>query len=448
MRYPIRVRTVSHMLPRMVARACAAHADGIAGVCGGNNVPLPKAGIPKDEIVAQLDALQAGDVAWKSGRAFTLAYHAGDDVLDLATLANSRFMSTNALNVEVFPSLRKMQADVVAMVSDLLHGGPDAAGFMTTGGTESILLAVKAARSRGRERGITKPEMVLPTSAHAAFEKAAYDFDVQSIRVPVRKNFRADPDAMAARLTANTVLIVGSAPQYPQGVVDPIAEIAHIASAADINCHVDACMGGITLPMLERLGYPIPPFDFRVPGVTSMSVDLHKYGYTAKGASVILHRNKELRWHQVFVTDNWLGGLYGSSGILGTKSGGPIAAAWAVMNYLGEEGYLRLTKAARAATEALLAGLCAIPRVRVLGEPDATHAAFTFDDIDAFAVGQAVRQRGWVVDQQQPPPSLHCTVNAVHGPVIADFLADLEAAVGEVRASPARARPAVYGALE
>jgi glutamate/tyrosine decarboxylase-like PLP-dependent enzyme len=331
------------------------------------------------------------------------------------------------------------------MTTDLLHGGPEAAGFMTSGGTESILLAAKAARTRGRERGIRSPEMVLPTSAHAAFEKGAAYFDVRSVRVPVRPDFRADVAAMEAAITPNTVLLVASAPQYPQGVVDPVSEIAALAAARDINCHVDACMGGVTLPMLERLGHPVPPFDFRVPGVTSMSVDLHKYGYTAKGASVILHRNKALRQHQTFTTDNWLGGLYGSSGVLGTKSGGPIAAAWAVMHYLGEEGYLRLTAAARRATEALVAGLRATPGLRLLAEPDATLVAFTVDDADAFALGTALFHRGWMVDQQQPPPSLHCTVNAVHEPVIADFLADLRAALDEVRAAGVVGKQQEYG---
>lgn len=207
-------------------------------------------------------------------------------------------------------------------------------------------------------------------------------------------------------------------------------------------------MGGITLPMLERLGRPIPPFDFRLPGVTSMSVDLHKYGYTAKGASVIVHRSKELRKQQTFFTDNWLGGLYASSGVLGTKSGGPIAAAWAVMRYLGEEGYLRLTRTALEATDALIAGLRRLPGARVLGAPDATLVAFTFDDADAFAVGDALATRGWVVDQQKPPPSLHCTVNAVHGPVIAEFLGDLEQALAEVRAAGASAAQRAYGSLE
>jgi glutamate/tyrosine decarboxylase-like PLP-dependent enzyme len=411
-------------------------------------MPLPKSGVPAAEILTQLDAFKVKDVDWKSGRAFSLAYHAGDDVLDLAHAAYERFMSDNALNTAAFPSLGRMQAEVVAMVADLLHGGAEASGFMTSGGTESILLAVKAARTRGKRQGVGAPEMVLPVSAHAAFEKGAEYFGVKAVRVPVGDDFRADFAAMQRALTPQTVLLVASAPQYPQGVIDPVAAIAALAQERDINCHVDACMGGITLPMLERLGYPIAPFDFRVPGVTSISVDLHKYGYTAKGASVIVHRTRSLRKDQTFITDNWLGGFYASSGVLGTKSGGPIAAAWAVMQYLGEEGYLRLTKIAREATETLLAGLRALSGVRVLGIPDATHAAFSFADLDAFAVGAALGRRGWYVDQQKPPPSLHCTVNAVHATVIPAFLAALREAMEEVRQTAAHAPQKAYGALE
>ncbi len=411
-------------------------------------MPLPATGQSAGDILAHLDALQARDVDWHAGRAFSLAYHAGDDVLDLAKAAYAKYLSSNALNVLAFPSLRTLQSEVVAMVSDLLHGGPDAAGFMTTGGTESILLAVKAARGRGRERGVTAPEMVLPTTAHAAFEKGAEYFGVRAVRVPVRDDFRADADAMAAAVTSDTVLLVASAPAYPQGVIDPVREIASLAAERDVLCHVDACMGGVTLPMLERLGYPIPPFDFRVPGVTSMSVDLQKYGYTPKGASVILHRSKELRKRQTFVTENWLGGFYASSGVLGTRGGGSIAAAWAVMRYLGEAGYLRLTRAAREATEALVGGLRATPGVRVLGEPEATLVAFTIDDADPFAVGEALGQRGWYVDQQQPPPSLHCTVNAVHAPLVPEFLAALRESLDVVRAARTRADQTAYGALE
>jgi sphinganine-1-phosphate aldolase len=411
-------------------------------------MPLPPSGVPADEILSRLDALQAEDVDWRSGRAFSLAYFAGDDVAELGKAAYGKYLSTNALNVLAFPSLRTLQGEVVASLTALLHGGPEAAGFMTSGGTESLLLAVKAARSRGRARGVTAPEMVLPTTAHAAFEKGAEYFGVASVRVPVRDDFRADPAAMERALTANTVLVAASAPAYPQGVIDPVAEIAALADARGINCHVDACMGGITLPMLERLGHPIPPFDFRVRGVTSISVDLHKYGYAPKGASVILHRDRALRRHQTFRTENWLGGLYASSGVLGTRGGGAIAAAWAVMQYLGDAGYLRLTRIAREATEALVAGLRTLPGVRVLGEPEATLVAFTIDDADPFAVGEALWQRGWYVDQQKPPPSLHCTVSAAHASRIDPFLGALGEALDEVRAASARADQRAYGALE
>ena len=220
---------------------------------------LPAKGRSAPAILDELDAMQADDVDWKSGRAFSLAYYPGADAYALGSEACARFQSSNALNTAAFPSLRRMQAEVVAMMADLLGGGAEAAGFMTSGGTESILLAVKAARERGRERGITAPEMVLPTSAHAAFEKGAKYFGVRSVRVPVRDDFRADVSAMRDAVTPNTVLLVGSAPQYPQGVVDPVGGIAAIAAERGINCHVDACMGGVTLPMLERLGYPVRP---------------------------------------------------------------------------------------------------------------------------------------------------------------------------------------------
>jgi sphinganine-1-phosphate aldolase len=411
-------------------------------------MPLPEHGLPAAEVLDRLEALRDGDVDWRGGRVFSLAYSAGPEVQALQREAYARFMTENALNTEAFPSLARMQRDVVGTVTGWLHGDAEAAGFMTSGGTESLLMAVLAARERGRvERGVTAPEMVLPASAHAAFEKGAHYFGVRSVRVPVGPDWRADPAAMAAAVTERTVLLVASAPQYPQGVIDPVPEIAAIAAARGVSCHVDACMGGAALPFLERLGEAVPPWDFRVPGVTSISVDLHKFGYTAKGASVIVHRTKALRRHQTFVTDNWLGGLYGSSGVLGTKSGGPIAAAWAVMQHLGTGGYLRLTRTARDATRRLVDGLRAMPDVVLRGEPAMMLVAFGFTDVDAFAVGAALRRRGWYVDAQGPPPSLHCTVNAVHAPMIDAFLAAVREAAQEARgAAPGGAGS--YGTVE
>lgn len=411
---------------------------------------LPTRGRSSDALLGELEAMRAGDVDWRNGRAFSLAYFAGDEVLELAKTAYARFSSENALNTDAFPSLRRIQSEVVATISGLVHGGESAAGFMTSGGTESLLLAVLAARERGRaERGIASPEMVLPASAHAAFEKGAHYFGVKSVRVPVREDFRADVDATRKAINANTVLVVGSAPQYPQGVIDPIEALAALAADANVNCHVDACMGGMVLPFLEKLGEPIPRWDFRVPGVTSISIDLHKYGYTAKGASVILHRSKELRRHQTFVTQNWLGGTYGSSGVLGTKSGGAMAAAWAVLNHLGEDGYLRLTRSARATTLRLIDALGGIPGLRVVGQPQVTLVSFMgTDGLDVAALGAKLARMGWVLDFQGPPPSLHSTVNAVHEPVLDAFLADLRAAVLSVREGTASGRAAAYGTVE
>ena len=401
------------------------------------------------EVLAEVSAIGQSDLRWKEGRAFSLAYYAGSEVQAVADQAYAMYGSTNGLNADAFPSLKKFQADVVATVNRWVHGDETSAGFMTSGGTESILLAVKAARERGRrEFGITQPNVVLPTSAHAAFEKACYYFGLESRRVPVRADWRADVEATRQAIDANTVLIVGSAPQYPQGVVDPIVDLAAIARERNINCHVDACMGGVTLTFLERLGENIPLWDFRVDGVTSISVDLHKYGYTSKGASVIMHRNRQLRSYQTFVTDNWLGGFYGSSGVLGTKSGGPMASAWAVMNYLGDEGYLRLTESARATTRQLADAIEKIDGLHLRAYPDSTLLSFGAQNFDVFAVADELAKTGWYVDRQTPPDSLHCTVNAVHHQVIEEFIVDLSHAVTKVRDAGSTGTVGAYGTIE
>lgn len=413
---------------------------------------LPNEGTSPEAIFSHLDQLKHDDVRWREGRAFSLVYYGGADVLAVAEEAYRRYSTENALNTDAFPGLRTLQAEVVGFVGEWLDAGDEGAGFMTSGGTESILMAVKTARERGRrELGITVPNVVLPTSAHAAFEKGCYYFGLESRRVAVGPDWRADARAMEAAIDDNTVLLVGSAPQYPQGVIDPIAELAALAAARNINCHVDACMGGVTLTYLALLGESVPPWNFAVPGVTSISVDLHKYGYTAKGASVIMHRNKKLRSYQTFITDNWLGGVYGSSGVLGTKGGGSMAAAWAVMRYLGNDGYMRVTAAARAACLQLAAGVRAIPELTIRADPDATLLAFGAADetqLDVFALADALWRRGWYVDRQGPPPSLHCTVSVVHDGKIDAFVGDLRASLDEVVEARERGEQGAYGTVE
>jgi glutamate/tyrosine decarboxylase-like PLP-dependent enzyme len=410
----------------------------------------------KDEVVAALTAKRANDARWQDGRTFGMVYDGGPEVHEVADAVASMFLHDNALNTAAFPSLAEIQSEVVRACSDLFHGGPEAAGFMTSGGTESILMAVKAARERGRaERGITEPEMVLAESAHAAFHKGAHYFGVKARKIAVGPDYRADVEAMAAAVNEHTVLVVGSAPQYPQGVIDPIPELAALAADAGANFHTDACMGGFVLPFMEELGEPVPPWDFRVPGVTSISADLHKLGYTPKGASVIIHRTKVLRRYQTFVFDDWLGGFYASPSMQGTRPALPMACAWAVLHHLGVEGYLRLTRTTIDTAQRMANGVRAIAGLRVVGNPEAhlvAIAAAPGEDgtpaLDIFAVGDGLQARGWFLDRQAPPDSLHATVSPGNAPVIETFLRDLGEVVTALDGAETADRSTNYATLE
>jgi glutamate/tyrosine decarboxylase-like PLP-dependent enzyme len=418
---------------------------------------LPDHGRPVEEVLADLEALAVDDKDFRAGRTFGLVFHVDEDLERAIHAAHDRFLWHNALSVDAFPSLRRMQVDVVDIAAGLLGGdavraeGGEAAGFMTSGGTESILLAVKAAKVRGlRERGIERPNVVLPMSAHAAFDKGCSYFGLEPRRIDVRADFRADVDAMADAVDDNTVLLVGSAPQYPQGVIDPIGEIAAVAAERGASCHSDACMGGFVLPFLERLGRAIPPWDFRVPGVTSISADLHKYAYVPKGASVLVHRSKELRRDHTFLFDGWSGGMYGSSGILGTKPGGPIAAAWASLQLLGEDGFMTQVAAAVSARERMVAGVRSVPGLDVVGEPETTLAAIWSPQkhVDVFKVHDELTRRGWHLDRQAPPESLHATCTPVHERVMDDFVGDLREAVSAAGGARTDDRSTSYAKME
>ncbi len=412
---------------------------------------LPQSGMNQSEIVDALRAMRTDDVRWQDGRTFGMVYDAGPEAHAVLDEVASMFLHDNALNTVAFPSLGAIQRDVVGITADLLHG-EDAAGFMTSGGTESILMAVKAARERARhERGVTDPEIVLPVSAHAAFHKAAHYFGLTVRRVPVRDDWRADVDAAADLVNDRTVLVVGSAPQYPQGVIDPIPELAALAASVGANFHTDACMGGFVLPFMEMLGHPIPPWDFRVEGVTSISADVHKLGYAPKGASVILHRTKDLRRHQTFVFEDWLGGFYASPNMQGTRPALPMACAWAILHHLGVDGYCALTRTTIETRVKLVGGVRAIPGLTVLGEPEAQLVAIAAEDpevLDVFAVGDALAARGWFHDRQKPPDTLHATVSAGNAPVIGEYLADLRACVAQVGGERLADRSTNYATLE
>lgn len=393
---------------------------------------LPATGRTRDEIRGLLEEARQSDVRWRDGRAWSLVYFARDDVLEVAKEAYTAFFSENGLGRVAFPSMQRFETEVVSMAAGLLHG-ERAVGNITSGGSESILMAVKTARDRARaeQPRVTIPTVVLPVTAHPAFEKAARYFGLRSIRTPVGADYRADVSAMRAAITDDTVLVVGSAPPWPHGVIDPISEIAAMAVERGISCHVDSCLGGFFLPFMRKLGYPVPDFDFAVPGVTSMSADLHKYGYTAKGASLVLYRDADIHKHQTFVYD-WPGGQYLSPTMAGTRPGGALAAAWAVLQYLGEEGYLALVEQSMTATRALIDGINAIDGLHVLGEPSMSVFAYGSDTLDIYAVGDGLTELSWYVNRQSTPPSIHLKVDPAQAAVVAAYLADLARVVKRV----------------
>lgn len=445
-------------VPEMPGRAGHGSAHETAGVPGvrdtGRMAALHHDRRPVEDVITDLTDKRINDVKWADGRTFGMIYDGGPLVHEVAEQAARLYLHENALNTQAFPSLGEIQRDVVGWTADLLHGDEAVAGFLTSGGTESILCGVLAARERAAaERGITEPEMVVAESAHAAFHKAAHNFGITLHKTPVKDDWTADVDAMAALCNDNTVLVVGSAPQYPQGVQDDIPAIAALAASFGANCHVDACMGGFVLPFVEMLGREVTPWDFRVEGVTTISADIHKLGYAPKGVSVILHRTKESRKYQTFVFDGWLGGFYASPNMQGTRSGLPMACAWAVMSHLGIEGYLDLTKQTLANADAFRAGVADIDGIRVLGDGRlhlvalASDPAFT-PEIDVFALGDALMAKGWYHDRQGPPDSLHSTISNTNTGVIDEYLNDLAGCVAAVVGTRTDDRSTNYATLE
>jgi glutamate/tyrosine decarboxylase-like PLP-dependent enzyme len=394
---------------------------------------LPENGVPEGELFAEMRERKKQDADWESGRTFSLVYPAGKEVDAILRRANEIYVFENALNPFRFPSLRQMEDDVISMTLDLLHGEEGSGGAMTSGGTESILMAVKTARDRAREeRNVTSPRLLAPVSAHPAFAKAAKYLGLELVQIPLGPDLRADVDAAARLIDDDTALVVGSAPNYPFGTVDPIPELSALAAERGISFHTDGCLGGFLLPFLERLGVPVPPWDFRVPGVTTISADVHKYGYATKGASVISHRDREqLKKYQLFMYDRWPGGLYGSFAMAGARPGAPIAAAWAVMRYLGRAGYERLARQLLETLRKIRAGIEAIPELSVLGDPIMSVFAFGSNVVDMMAIGDVMDDRGWCLDRQKGPDALHMMLSPAHASIADSFLADLREAVSK-----------------
>jgi sphinganine-1-phosphate aldolase len=401
---------------------------------------IPEKGLSKEQVLDTLQAFKSRDMDWKAGKVWCYVYNPGEDTTEVTKEAYLSFLSENGLDPTVFPSMLKLETDVVRMVANLLHGDENVVGHLTTGGTESIMLAVKTARDRARalHPEITRPEMVLPKTAHASFHKAAHYLSVTPVVVDINpETFKVEAEAMRAAITANTILLVASAPSYSQGVIDPIAEIGALAQEKDLLFHVDGCVGGIHLSFMRKLGYDIPDFDFSVPGVTSISTDLHKYGYAAKGASTILYRDKEIRKYQIFACTDTTAYTLINPTVLSTKSGGPMAGAWAILAYLGEEGFVQIVKTVQEATGKLIDGINAIPELEVLGQPAMCMFSFKSDVINVYQLGDAMARRGWYIQGQFSTPltprNLHISVNYGTTHQVEALLKDLGECVEEVK---------------
>ena len=403
---------------------------------------LPEIGRSREEILKEMQSLyEMEETRWREGLVSGAVYHGDQAHIDFQNQVYAINSQTNPLHFDVWPSGVKFEAEIVSMTAHMLGAGhttDEIVGTVTSGGTESILLAMKTYRDWARdEKGIPNPEMIVPTTAHAAFDKASQYFDIKMNRIPVGADFRADVDATRAAINANTAVIVGSAPPFPHGILDPIEELSELAQQHGLGFHTDACLGGFILPWAEKLGYPVTPFDFRLPGVTSISADTHKYGYAAKGTSVVLYRGRTLRHHQFYANTEWPGGLYFSPTLAGSRPGALSAACWAAMLSMGEQGYLDAARGILETAAEIKRGLSEIPELRLLGDP-LFVIAFASDTLDVYAISDYMTHKGWSLNGLQNPPAIHIALTIRHArpDFAARFIADLNEAVAYVKAHP------------
>ncbi|WP_098502659.1 pyridoxal phosphate-dependent decarboxylase family protein [Tepidiforma thermophila] len=410
-------------------------------------MPMPEHGRLWPELAAEMEAMRAGDLDWRHGRHGAYVWYASDELEHVLREAFGMFLVENGLGIRVFPSLARMEAEVLEAVADLL-GGPGAPGIFTSGGTESIFLAVAAMRewARAERPGLRRPAVVAPHSAHPALDKAAHYLGLEVRRVPVGPGFRADPAAISAAVDADTIGLYASAPSYALGMVDPIAELGQLAAARGLWLHVDACVGGILGPFVRELGYPVPPFGFDVEGVTSVSADLHKSGFAAKPASTVLFRTETHREFARFTFSDWPGGTYSSLTFTGTRPGGAIAAAWAAFQFLGRKGYRDLAAASMRARAAIESGLRTIDGVRIHGEPQLFAFAWAAEGVSMGRVAAALAREGWVAARTTSPDGIHVMATPIHERFADDYVAAAARAVAAARAAAGQApeRPAAY----
>lgn len=400
---------------------------------------LPKKGLSKEELLSDIVRYeQMGNIPWDMGSG--VVYHGGKEMTEIQTQVFRKFVWSNPLHIDVFPGVCKMEAEVVQMCVNLFNGGENTCGTMTSSGTESLLLACKTYRDWGRDiKGITRPEIVVPESAHAAFEKGAQYFKMKIIKVAVNKEERTvNIKAMRKAITGNTVMLVGSAPEFPYGVIDNIEEIAKLGKRYNIGVHVDACLGGFVLAFMNAAGFKVPPYDFSVDGVTSLSADAHKYGCAPKGSSLILYHHQSLMHYQYHLCPNWTGGIYATRTMPGSRPGVLVAQCWTTMMHLGKSGYVDSTRRIVRTTRAMRNGLRKTKGIFVFGDPEVCVVAFGSKQFDIFALGDELTARHWKLNALQFPSSLHiCVTRPMAKPGMAEkFLKDVRECSNKILKKP------------
>lgn len=404
---------------------------------------LPAVGLSEKTLLEELDLMDSilPHTEWKRGRVSGAVYHGGDELVHLQSLAFEKFCVANQLHPDVFPAVRKMEAEVVSMTLNLFNAPKDTGcGTTSSGGTESLLLACLSAKMYAyHHRGVTEPEMIIPVTAHAGFDKAGYYFGIKIHHArldPV--TFKVDLKQVKKFINKNTVLLVGSAPNFPHGIVDDIQGLSDLALRYKIPLHVDCCLGSFIVAFMSKAGFKdLAPFDFRVPGVTSISCDTHKYGFAPKGSSVIMYRNNDLRMHQYYVSTDWTGGLYGSPTLAGSRPGALVVGCWATMISMGQKCYIDSCKEIVNASRKLKATIQRdIPDLRVLGDPICSVVSFTSDRYDVYELGDKLAKRGWHLSSLQKPPALHLAITKPSASSIDELIETLKELVSEARKDP------------
>ncbi|XP_075932909.1 sphingosine-1-phosphate lyase 1 [Anarhichas minor] len=401
---------------------------------------LPSKGLSQSQVLDKIREYQTlNEVQWETGCVSGAVYWGDESLTNLLVKVYGDFAWSNPLHPDIFPGVRKMEAEVVRMSCTLFHGGPNSCGTVTSGGTESILMACKAYRDMAYERGVKYPEILAPVSVHAAFDKAAHYFGMKLVHIPLDKHtMEVDVKAMSRAINKNTAMLVCSTPQFPHGIIDPVEEVAKLAVRYNLPLHVDACLGGFLIVFMAKAGYPLAPYDFRVKGVTSISADTHKYGYAPKGSSVILYSDKKYRHYQYFVAPDWQGGIYASPSVAGSRPGGIIAACWATMMHMGEDGYIDATKKIISTARKIQKEVGKINGVFVFGEPKVSVVAIGSDVFDIFRLSNALTTKGWNLNTLQYPSSIHicCTVLHTQSGVADKFVCDVKEQVAIIMKNP------------